>query len=125
MVILSMSEFCLLQIARQKIRPNVQRMSHDPCPACGGTGLVKNLETMGLDVLRSLKATLDRPDVAVIEVRVSPDVAAFLRGKEDIPQLELRHSKRIHINVARDLPNNRGEFICYNLHGEKVVDLVK
>ena len=36
MVILPLSQFCLMQIARQKTRPSLQVVSSDPCPACGG-----------------------------------------------------------------------------------------
>ena len=38
MVLLPLSQFCLLEIARQKTRPSLQVVSSDPCPACGGTG---------------------------------------------------------------------------------------
>lgn len=125
-VVLPMSPFCLMQIARQKTRPSVQFVSHEPCPACGGTGFVKNIESIGLEVMRALKGTLEREDIAVIEARVSPDVAAFLRSKiEDVEELEARHRKRIHINASRDLATNRVEFTCYNPAGEKVFDIVR
>ncbi len=126
MVILPMSQFCLIQIARQKIRPSVQAVSHEPCPACGGTGFVKNLESVGLEILRALKSTLDRPDVSVVEARVSSDVALFLKTHmEDLDRLQERHGKRIHIQMVRDLPSNRVEFACYSPAGEKVMDFVR
>lgn len=126
MVILPLSSFCLLEIARQKIRPSLQVVSHDPCPACGGTGFVKNLESIGLEVMRALKSTLDREDIAVVEARVSPEVAQYLKGKmEDLAELERKHGKRLHLSPTRDLPSNRVELSCYNLSGEKVVDFVR
>ncbi len=126
MVVLPMSEFCLMQIARQKIRPSVQFVSSEPCPACGGTGFVKNIASIGLEIVRALKSTLDRDDVSVVEARVSPDVAGFLRSKmADVEEMQAKYKKRIHINVARDLPSNRVEFACYNPAGEKVMDFVR
>jgi ribonuclease E len=126
MVILPLSQFCLLEIARQKTRPSLQVVSHDPCPACGGTGFVKSIESMGLEVMRALKSQLDRSDIAVVEARVSPDVAGYLKGKfEDLQQLEQKHNKRIHLTPTRDLASNRVEFSCYNVSGEKVVDFVR
>lgn len=126
MVVLPMSEFCLMQIARQKIRPSVQFVSSEPCPACGGTGLVKNIASIGLEIVRALKSTLDREDVSIVEARVSPDVAGFLRSRmADVEEMQAKYKKRIHINVARDLPSNRVEFACYNPAGEKVMDFIR
>jgi ribonuclease E len=126
MVLLPLSQFCLLEIARQKTRPSLQVVSHDPCPACGGTGFVKSIESMGLEVMRALKSQLDRADIAVVEARVSPDVAAHLKGKfEDLQQLEQKHNKRIHLTPTRDMASNRVEFSCYNVSGEKVFDFVR
>ena len=126
MVILPLSQFCLMQIARQKTRPSLQVVSSDPCPACGGTGFVKNLESMGLEIMRALKSTLDRADIALVEARVSPDVAAHLKNRmEDLQKMEERYKKRIHLTPTRELASNRVEFSCYNADGEKVVDFVR
>jgi len=126
MVVLPMSDFCLVQIARQKIRPSVVALSSDPCPACGGTGFVRNLESIGLDVLRALKGTLERADIAVIEARVSPDVATFLHTKAaELDAMRATYKKRIHISAVRGIPVSRIEFNCYDEKGEKVVELVR
>ena len=143
MVILPMSQFCLVQIARQKIRPSVVAVSYDPCPACGGTGFVKNVETLGLEVMRELKSTLERADIAVVDVAVAPDLAADLESKisdlkggqvKDVTRertnLALRTTvawmdKVIHILWAKDQPVNRAEFTGYNAAGEKVMDFVR
>ncbi len=126
MVVLPLSQFCLLEIARQKTRPSLQLVSHDPCPACSGTGIVKNVESVALEVMRALKSTLEREDIAVVEARVSPDVAGYLKNRmEDLAQMEQRHKKRIHLTPTRELASNRVEFSCYNLAGEKIFDFVR
>lgn len=126
MVTLPLSDFGLLQIARQKVRPSIQLVSHEPCPACGGSGFVKNVKSMALEVLRALKSMLEREDLSVVEARVSPDVAAALQENlADLQELERRHRKRIHLTPTRELPSHRVELACYNLAGEKVFDLVR
>jgi ribonuclease E len=125
-VALPLSQFCLLQIARQKVRPSVQLVSHEPCPACGGSGFVKNVKSMALEVIRALKSMLEREDISVVEARVSPDVAGALQGSlADLQELEQRHNKHIHLTPTRELPSNRVELSCYNGSGEKVVDFVR
>ena len=126
MVILPLSDFCLMQIARQKTRPSLQLVSHDPCPACGGAGTVKSIESMALEIMRELKSTLDREDIAVVEARVSPDVAGYLKNRtEEFQRLEEQYRKRIQVSATRELASNRVEFSCYNQAGEKVVDFVR
>jgi ribonuclease E len=125
-VILPMSAFCLAQIARQKIRPSVASVAHDPCPACGGTGLVKSIESIGLEVMRALKSTLDREDIATVEVRVGPEVFQLLETrKAEIQDMELKYRKRIRPQRVRDQPDHRVEFTCYSPNGDKVVDIVR
>ena len=126
MVILPLSDFCLVQIARQKTRPSLQLVSHTPCPACGGAGHVKSIESMALEIMRELKSTLDREDISVVEARVSPDVAGYLKSRaEELRKLEEQYKKRIHVSATRELASNRVEFSCYNQAGEKVVDFVR
>lgn len=126
MTILPMSRFCLVQIARQKMRPSVQLISHEACPACGGTGVVKNTESMGLELLRTIKTHLENPNIAVIEARLHPDVVAFLQSKmEDVRTIEQKFGKKIYLFQVRELPINRAEFACYDHRGEKVVDFIK
>ena len=107
-------------------RPSLQVVSSEPCPACGGTGFVKNIESMGLEVMRALKGTLDREDISLVEARVSPEVAGYFKGRlEELKALEEKHKKRIHLTPTRELASNRVEFSCYNLAGEKVFDFVR
>jgi ribonuclease E len=121
-----MSRFCLMEIARQKMRPSLQLISQEPCAACGGIGFVKNTESMGLELLRALKSHLENPDIAVVEMRSHPDVVEFLKGKmEDFERIEDRYGKKVHIFPVKELPVNRAELYCYDHMGEKVVDLVR
>jgi ribonuclease E len=92
MVILPMSSFCLVQIAREKIRPSVVAMTSDPCPSCGGTGFIKNIESIGLEVMRALKGTLERGDISVVEARVSHDVSKYLTSRKDLPETDPDHA---------------------------------
>jgi Ribonuclease G/E len=81
---------------------------------------------VALEVVRALKGTLERADIATVEVRVGPDAHKLLEAKkEEIEGMERSFSKRIRLVRARDLPDNRVEFTCYNPAGEKVFDFVR
>ena len=120
------SKFCLVEIARQKLRPSLRLISQEACAACGGSGFVKNTESMGLELLRVFRSHLENPAIAVVEMRSHPDVVEFLRSKmDDFERIEDRYGKKVHIFAVRELPVNRAELCCYDHTGEKVVDVVK
>ncbi|OHB71201.1 MAG: hypothetical protein A2W23_02920 [Planctomycetes bacterium RBG_16_43_13] len=126
MVILPMSQFCIVQIARQKTRPSLRFISYDTCPTCNGTGMIKNVESIGLEIIRQLKITLERDDISVVELRVNSDVLNFINSKTgNIEKLQLQSNKRIHITSSKDLPVDKVELVGYNEQGEKVVDYVR
>ena len=49
------SAFGLVEITRQRIRPSLERLLCRPCPACGGAGQVRSIETMVLDLAREVR----------------------------------------------------------------------
>lgn len=126
MTILPMSPFCIVEIARQKIRPSLHLVSSDPCPTCKGLGFVKNFESLGLEVIRLLRTAIGQPDAAVVDLNISEEIARFLDTKKgEIEKLEHMYSKRVHVNVNKSLSADNVELNCYNSKGEKLVDIVR
>ena len=52
------SHFGLLEMSRQRIRASVLESSTEPCPHCGGTGHVRSVSSVALQLLRGLEETL-------------------------------------------------------------------
>ncbi|MFX5705748.1 ribonuclease E/G, partial [Acinetobacter baumannii] len=52
------SHFGLLEMSRQRIRASVLESSTDPCPHCGGTGHVRSVSSVALQLLRGLEEIL-------------------------------------------------------------------
>src|SRR5499427_6744981 len=85
------SHFGLLEMSRQRIRTSVLESSTDKCPHCGGTGHVRSVSSVALQLLRSLEEMLLKGATHNLNVRTRPDVAlyvlnqkrAHLRGLED------------------------------------------
>ncbi|OHB76565.1 MAG: hypothetical protein A2Z34_09710 [Planctomycetes bacterium RBG_16_59_8] len=119
--ILPMSQFCLTEIARQKIRPSLRLVTYDSCPTCNGAGFVKSVESLGLELLRLVRSALGKEGVATVEVVVHPEVGAFLESKrKEIDKIEELTRKKIHINVNRDVPAASVEMHSYNEQGQKM-----
>src|SRR5215470_17111898 len=54
------SHFGLLEMSRQRIRTSVLESSTDKCPHCGGTGHVRSVSSVALQLLRMIEETLQR-----------------------------------------------------------------
>ena len=88
--VLRMSQFGLIEMTRQRIRPSLKRSVYEDCPHCRGAGVVKTVESMSIDVMRLLALASHREDIRRVNIGVSPDVAAYLnnRKRHEIARLE-------------------------------------
>ena len=79
--ILPMSDFGLMQITRERIRPSLMQRMGDQCPACGGSGVVQARCTTINQVERWLRkyALQQKLKFQQLDLYVSPTVAEPLR----------------------------------------------
>lgn len=79
--VLGMSDFCLVQVTRQRQRKSLERGLSEPCPYCSGTGRIRSVETVVAQLLRRVRALARDGVRGGLRVRVHPDVAAALRSR--------------------------------------------
>jgi ribonuclease E len=103
--VLRMSQFGIIEITRQRMRPSLKRSIYFDCPHCKGSGLVKTPESMTLDVMRRLAIAVHDKAVLRVEMGVAPDVALHLqnRRRHAIAELESHENKRIIIKPDTSL----------------------
>ncbi|TVQ97516.1 MAG: Rne/Rng family ribonuclease [Deltaproteobacteria bacterium] len=104
-----LSEFGLVEMTRKRTRESLEQMLLEPCPTCGGSGLVKSAETVAHELLRHLRrelAGMKDPEVRVI---ASPAVIQKLRDykKDSLRDIEMRANRRIHLTPQNDLAVDR------------------
>ena len=97
--VLRMSQFGIIELTRQRMRPSLKRSIYFDCPHCRGAGVVKTPESMSLDVMRRLAIAMNDLKVIRVEMTVCPDVAFYLQNKkrEQIVALEKQFNKRVVI----------------------------
>ena len=97
--VLRMSQFGIIEMTRQRMRPSLKRSIYCDCPNCKGAGLVKTPESMTLDVMRKLAIAMHDQRVARVELSVSPEVAIDLQNKKRavLSELETQAKKRLVI----------------------------
>jgi ribonuclease E len=96
------SPFGLLEMSRQRLRPSLAEASTQPCPHCGGTGLIRSVESTALYVLRSIEEEGIHRRSAEICVYVPTNVALYIlnQKRDSLAQIEQRYG--VKVTVARD-----------------------
>ncbi len=98
----SISQFGLLEMTRQRMRPSLESSQSSICNACEGNGHVKSPESVVLDVMRRLALVLHRKIVVRAELIISPDAAFQLlnRKRSQLVELEKRYGKTVTVRVG-------------------------
>src|SRR5215813_2288746 len=99
------SHFGLLEMSRQRIRTSVLESSTEKCPYCGGSGHVRSVSSLALQVLRALEDQLMRGATHNLVARTRPDVALYVLNQKraHLRGLEERFAITITINADETL----------------------
>jgi ribonuclease E len=99
------SHFGLLEMSRQRIRTSVLESSTERCPYCGGSGHVRAVSSLALQVLRALEEQLMRGATHNLIARTRPDVALYVLNQKraHLRALEERFAITITINADETL----------------------
>lgn len=95
------SQFGIVEMTRQRMRPSLKKSIYMDCRACHGQGEVKSPESVVLDVMRRLAMVLQRQVVSRVELIVSPDVAFQLLNhrRGGLVALEQQYGKAVLVRV--------------------------
>jgi len=96
------SHFGLMEMSRQRIRTSVLESSTEKCPHCGGTGHVRSVASVALQVLRTIEETLLRGATHSLIVRTRSDIAIYVLNHKRAHLRELEERFRITITITAD-----------------------
>jgi ribonuclease E len=96
------SHFGLLEMSRQRIRTSVLESSTDKCPHCGGTGHVRSVASVALQVLRMIEETLLRGGTHNLIVRTRSDIAIYVLNHKRAHLRDLEERFRITVTINAD-----------------------
>ncbi len=110
------SEFGLIEMTRQRMRPSLRSGHFTPCPTCQGRGEVQAPDSLGADVIRHVALYLDQPRVQRLEIVCSPRVSSVLlsRKRRDLVHLEDHTGKAVDVRVSDDIPVDRVDYYAYD-----------
>jgi ribonuclease E len=96
------SHFGLLEMSRQRIRASVLESSTEKCPYCGGSGHVRSVSSLALQVLRALEEQLMRGATHNLIARTRPDVALYVLNQKRAHLRSLEERFAITITISAD-----------------------
>jgi ribonuclease G len=100
--VLSISEFGLVEITRKRSRTNLERLLTQPCPYCQGSGRIRALETICLNLRREVLENRELAAEGELLLRVHPDIARALQGDEREVLAELERALGAEILIQAD-----------------------
>ena len=113
------SHFGLLEMSRQRIRSSVLESSTEKCPQCGGTGHVRSVSSVALQLLRSIEEMLLKGATHNLIVRTRSEIALYLLNHKRAHLRSLEERFRITIVVNAD-PSIAGQVTFLIEKGEQV-----
>ncbi len=96
------SHFGLLEMSRQRIRSSVLESSTEKCPHCGGSGHVRSVSSVALQLLRSLEEMLLKGATHNLIVRTRTEVALYLLNNKRAHLRALEERFQLAITVDAD-----------------------
>ncbi|MFT5486664.1 MAG: ribonuclease E, partial [Alphaproteobacteria bacterium] len=91
------SNFGLLELSRQRLRPSLLETSSQICPHCRGTGTILSTESMAMRVLRAIEEEGIRMRTSEITVKVPTEVALYIlnQKRSTLVDLEARYGFQV------------------------------
>lgn len=114
--ILPLSDFGIMQITRERIRPSLMQRMGDQCPACGGTGVVQARFTTINQIERWLRkfALQQKVPFQQLDLHVSPTVLEPMRNSEMKTELKWFLQHMVFVRITSDESLRSDDFRFYN-----------
>lgn len=108
--VLPMTEFGLVQITRQRIRQSILHSFSEPCPVCGGGGLIQSKSSIVNHIERWIRRFKSESRELKIILRVHPSIGAYLKEGSIKRLTKLKFRYFLFIKLEEDPKLPIGEF---------------
>jgi ribonuclease G len=118
--ILPLTKFGLMQITRQRVRPEMNIITQEVCPTCNGTGS----STASIVVTDQIEADIDyilsKQNEKGITLTVHPFIHAYFTKGFPSKRLKWFMKYKTWVNLVMDSSVGVTDFKFYNRHNEKI-----
>ena len=96
------SPFGLLELSRQRLRPNIIESTSLPCQTCRGTGMIRSVESSSLHVLRVIEEEAIQQKISEVIVHVPSSIALYILNQKRKALQDIEAKWNVSIRFARD-----------------------
>ena len=118
------SHFRLMEMSRQRIRTSVLlESSTEKCPHCGGTGHIRSVSSVALQLLRGVEEMLLKGPTHNLIIRTRPEIALYVLNNKregDLRGLEERFRVMLTVNADEEVGGQIGFVVD---RGEQVMTI--
>jgi ribonuclease G len=119
--VLPLTEFGLAQITRQRIRQSIMHSFSEPCPVCGGGGLVLSKSSVVNHIQRWVRRFKANTHEFRLVLRVHPSLAIYLREGTISRLTKIMLKFKILIKLEEDTKLGVDEFTVFSVKQNKDV----
>ncbi|WP_312100230.1 Rne/Rng family ribonuclease [Acinetobacter venetianus] len=94
-----LSRFGLMEMSRQRLRPSLEEATGYVCPRCHGTGMVRDLRSLSLSIMRKVEEIALRERQGEVQVEVPVEIAAFLLNEKRHSLVYLEQTSNVRVTV--------------------------
>jgi len=107
----NISQFGLLEMSRQRLRPSLNETNLELCPRCNGTGRIRALASQALAILRMLEESALKEGSVKVVAHLPVDVATYLTNEKRELLVEIEHNTGVRLmlipTISLQIPNYR------------------
>ncbi len=96
------SNFGLLELSRQRLRPSVVENSSELCPQCGGSGRIQSIEVSANQILRSIEEEGNLENNVSIKISAHSDLILHILNNKRSHLNEIESRYKISIDFIND-----------------------
>src|SRR6185295_2551907 len=118
--ILPLSTFGLMQITRQRVRPEMNIDTLEVCPQCKGTGEVNSSSVIVDEIESNLKYLIQENNSKSITIATHPYIAAYIRQGLFSLRYQWWRKYKQWVKIVTDEDFHYGEFHFLNANDEEI-----
>jgi ribonuclease G len=120
--ILPLSKFGLMQITRQRVRPEMHISTTEKCPTCNGTGEISPSILFVDKIENQISSLLEKEPKQRLVLKLHPYVGAYIKRGLIPLSLKWRFRFKIPIKVVSISSYDFLEYHLFNVKGEEIVN---
>ena len=118
--ILAPSRFGLVEITRQRVRPQITIKTRESCPSCNGSGEVE-APILLIDQIMEQLDLLSEKSLNKIVLEAHPFIIAYFKSGFPSFHLKWMFRNRIHLLLKTSNTNTLLEYTFYNSKGQRIL----